>query len=201
MCIISNKRVKLTKKLAFYFPTKNKKIHLYVKYLKMSNQRRTFLRNIALTSIGLPLFSNRLLASPKGSLNSLAISNQEKLFKTLDLEGYKVIVEKKFDINKYCKAFPLQKDRFFNTENKLLLVTKDNHFILSEEQQLAYQNFITAYTFNIKSMHTTKNNLIDAMLPVQILASNKSSDFRFKNEAGNIIEIHQSKKGSFVKVV
>ncbi len=40
----------------------------------MSSQRRTFLRNIALTSIGLPLFSNHLLASPKGSLNSVAIT-------------------------------------------------------------------------------------------------------------------------------
>jgi len=178
----------------------------------MSNQRRRFLRSISLTSLGTPLLANSIFATSTissnlnfidtGSITTKFSCNEISLFNKLSEKGYKILLEEQFSLNKHCKAFPLKKDSLvWGKENKLLLITKNNHFIISEKQQEAYNEFTKNYTYHLTKATNSDINISDFVTPVEILKTNKTGDFRFKNTEGTIIEVHASKKRDFVKVV
>lgn len=167
----------------------------------MNSQRRTFIRNMGITLLGMPLASNAVFSA---SLNSLNNSNSRvSLINRLKNDGFEVLYDKSYQLNANCKAIPILKKNFLWPNEEGLLVTMNNHdaFVLDSKQVKAYKEFISNFKTGLDVNGTADTSIVKQVAtPKKILKTNKTNDFRFKNAQGQIVEVKSYKKQGFVKL-
>lgn len=170
----------------------------------MTNQRRFFIRNIGLTALGLPLASNLAFSKTLSDLNGFAIVSS--ITTKLKDEGFELLFDQSFNLNKNCKAIPLLKQSLlFGDEEGLLVIMDDNsYFVLNSKQLKVYKEFIANFKTCLSEHNLQdckKVDTVGAITPTELLKSNASKDFRFKNSEGRTVEVRSFKKQNYVKVV